>query len=237
MIVENLEHGLHIGFGGKFYTLWNVGRPNNYGSQNAKYEGKISIDLETAKSKYPNAKISLHLKGKSWELHEKITYPNDCFQFGRYAGQKLSDISDIEYMKWYSSNTRHTKELKNVMFELGFSIYEDQFLLQSEIKEVNELRKREYQKANCTVRVTLVSNINTDSFCIKFVREGGDIDDWQKYESLPISGDISNDRLETGYYNGYCWIYMPEFSRRRSMKKQEVILTIKDNYITKIEQV
>ena len=38
---SNLKKGLYIGFGGEFYTLWNVDYPDDYGTQMAHYMGNL----------------------------------------------------------------------------------------------------------------------------------------------------------------------------------------------------
>lgn len=109
---------LKIGFANKYYTLWRlserlVDTPCG-GSEVVKeytYVKNISMDEETAKSKYPNIEYDETLKGKtgSFTIYEKpkqqkVGYAPNVYHFGKYKGESFEEAGDVSYAVWYWEN-------------------------------------------------------------------------------------------------------------------------------------
>ena len=98
---------LVIGFATQFYTLWekNVHTKPEIGTfTEYRFVKNISTDLDKVKALYPDVEIDMGLKGnRSFVVYEKtfVKEPNDCFQFGKYKGQKIADSTDYNYLAWY----------------------------------------------------------------------------------------------------------------------------------------
>lgn len=110
----DMENGtLKIGFANKYYTLWQlterlVDTPCG-GSEIIKeytYVKNISIDEETAKSKYPNVEYDEDLKGKTgsftmYPKKKKIEYEPNVYHFGKYEGKTFEEAGDDNYAVWF----------------------------------------------------------------------------------------------------------------------------------------
>ena len=98
-----------IGFANVYYTLWEVTSETRRSSKEVfkithyNYIKNISKSFDKAKELYPTASYDEFLKGKSasFVTSEKIEQPEDCFNFGKYTGQKFSESTDYSYMMWY----------------------------------------------------------------------------------------------------------------------------------------
>lgn len=112
-----MENGtLKIGFANKFFTLWQlterlVDTPCG-GSEIVReytYVKNISIDEETAKSKYPGVEYDDDLKGKTGSFtiyanankKRKIEYAPNVYHFGKYEGKTFEEAGDINYAVWF----------------------------------------------------------------------------------------------------------------------------------------
>lgn len=99
-----------IGKANKYWTLWEVYETTRYCCGEPykvcvhQYLKNISFDLETAKSKHPDAIVDESLHGtSSWEsavASDKPEFPNDCFQKGQYRGRKVAECKDLDYLHW-----------------------------------------------------------------------------------------------------------------------------------------
>lgn len=125
-----------IGFATKFYTLWEkneftkpeIGKFTEY-----RFIKIVSTDLNKVKDMYPDVEIDMGLCGsRTFVVYDKkdfIKEPNDCFQFGKYKGQKIIENTDYEYMVWYYQHVYCESEdvlanveyIKNVLEPLGYS--------------------------------------------------------------------------------------------------------------------
>lgn len=111
-----MENGiLKIGFANKFYTLWQlterlVDTPCG-GCEIIKeytYVKNISMDEDTAKSKYPGVEYDEDLRGKtgSFTIYgnkkgKKVEYAPNVYHFGKYEGKSFEEVGDVEYAVWY----------------------------------------------------------------------------------------------------------------------------------------
>jgi len=114
-----MKTGKIIGFGGKFYTLWNYRVEDRfnvdaYGKSHLvardtiyEYVKNVSFDVERVKSEYPGLTIDESLRGTTtWTKSEKIEMPLEIFNFGRYEGHSIEKIweSDQQYVLWFLQN-------------------------------------------------------------------------------------------------------------------------------------
>lgn len=117
----------YIGFTTKFYTLWDVTVEDKFiCDSNGKvwpagsithnvYCKNISLDLEKAKEKYPDAIVDLDLKGtkswdSNWDLYKSI--PVELFPNGKYFLTPISEVAktDFNYVLWYGENNYSRRE-------------------------------------------------------------------------------------------------------------------------------
>lgn len=112
-----------IGFANEFYTLWDVTIEPTYVSVNGQnrqsgnntirtYYQNLSTDIDQAKKRFteltgevaPEPDEDLKGVSRSWTTTEEFeVYPPEEFDFGRYAGQKIEECKDVEYLKWMLS--------------------------------------------------------------------------------------------------------------------------------------
>lgn len=108
-----MEKMLKIGFANKYYTLWQlterlVDTPCG-GSEIIKeytYVKNISMDEDTAKSKYPGVEYDDDLKGKtgSFTIYvkpKKVEYEPNVYHFGKYKGKTFDEAGDVNYAIWF----------------------------------------------------------------------------------------------------------------------------------------
>jgi len=145
-----------IGFANKFYTLWSYSEEPLYSTVNNQsyqygirqiynYIKNISFDLDKVKELYPDVVIDDELKGKSasWTTEPKFEYPAECFHFGKYQGQLISECKDQSYLIWYYENGLYDERLtitKNRLVELGCGFYDD--MIFSSIELLNQYTER-----------------------------------------------------------------------------------------------
>jgi len=119
-----------IGFGSKYYTLWDVtsedvfstiqtanGDSHYKSGVNHKfvYIKNISTSLEKTMELFPELSIDETLRGKSrsFSTFEKVEYPANVASFGKYSGQTIELIAskDIEYLSWFVGETNNEQKL------------------------------------------------------------------------------------------------------------------------------
>ena len=143
--MENMT-GYTIGFGGKFWTLWNVWVENKYNQYlntiekitHNDYIQNLSFDLEKAKESFiiktNNSKLQIdkELKGTSFIVRERVEIikEDDEYQYGKYKTAKLSEIDDINYLMWYYNDNNNTNTIEafteafmklDITFSINFS--------------------------------------------------------------------------------------------------------------------
>ena len=123
----------YIGFTNKYYTLWEVenkGRWTYY-----TYKQNLSFDLDKAKAKVPDAIVDLSLHGSSSFRVESV--PQDCFQFGKYRGERFAECGDIEYMAWYHNTCKNDnlqKYVRPILEKSGYALFNGEMHTEDEIK-------------------------------------------------------------------------------------------------------
>ena len=139
------ERVYKIGFGGKYWTFWNVWseKVKTYNGLSEEfhfdYIQNLSLDLETAKKKFlektngAEIVIDENLKGQSFihrEVQEYVAPNDDEFKIGRNKGCKLTETDDLKYLKWYYFNNSELNpttefikafEKQDVVFSVYFS--------------------------------------------------------------------------------------------------------------------
>ena len=98
-----------IGFANKYYTLWDCttnehtdDRGIRYITYSNVYLKNISFDLDKAQKLYPGAPVDESLKGHTRSFNtNKVIYPDNVFNFGKYCGKRFDECSDYDYMAWY----------------------------------------------------------------------------------------------------------------------------------------
>lgn len=141
--------GYTIGFGGKFWTLWNVWteKLDTYTIIHNIYIQNLSHDLEEAKEKFlvktNNAKIQIdnELKGVSFVTRERKEYTPptkevDEYQYGKYSTYKLIDVDDVDYLKWYYFDRNNSNSVE--CFSDAFNKFGVSFVIVFSFKNINE---------------------------------------------------------------------------------------------------
>lgn len=129
-----------IGFAEKFYTLWDCNKVVQYAKDHngngyatgtdveCFYIQNLSTDLETAKSKYPDAEVDLNLRGAgSFRIRGEHTYivaPEnyDVFSFGKLKGFFIAQTNDVYQLQRGVSEEKEAKRKVNCrrrLIELG----------------------------------------------------------------------------------------------------------------------
>lgn len=122
-----------IGFANQYYTLWDCytevtnGRNGiRYIKEHNQYIKNISKDWNKVQKKYPGLQLDESLKGqtRSW-TRNNVIYPEDVFRFGRYVGEKFTDVHDYDYMAWYFTQTvgEAQEALKPILEANGYHVF------------------------------------------------------------------------------------------------------------------
>ena len=208
---SNLKKGLYIGFGGEFYTLWNVDYPDDYGTQMAHYMGNVSKDLEEAKKMYPDATVS-SLKGETWTPFEsqlkqttELSRNKDTkFWFGKYVGKMFSEVEDTDYLLWFYRKTDGVaKPLFNELISRGLIYIEGTFCTKRELDcrhLVEQTTKDGWKKIEFT------SNFD-ECECIMVKVDGLKdlMGDTHGYYNDSVKVQTVGLELTEKYYNGYTY--------------------------------
>ena len=122
---------LYIGFGGTYYTLWNVEAQGDYVLY--QYMQNLSTDLNKAKAKQPTAMVDLTLKGKhSYKVYCPL--PPNTFRFGKHKGELFEDCTDFDYLAWYYNRTDDAEAkdyIYTILSQNGYRIWEDDGIIVS----------------------------------------------------------------------------------------------------------
>ena len=224
MKVQNAKVGQHIGFGGEFYTLWNVDFADDQGNQNAVYHKNISTDLEEAVMAYPNATVS-GLKGEAWtfnrdsEEQSKEERDHNLFQFGKYAGEKIIECTDLKYLSWYEGDT-YAPVAKEHLLANGYVMYNDDLISQEKADNYIKLDTALDSLVGEDIEVKVMSNINSEHASIKILSE--ELDSLGIYPygfEARVSSDLYFDSKER-HYNGFNYRVL---SGMRSMKGDAIV--------------
>lgn len=234
MKVQNLKPGLHIGFGGTYYTLWQVDYPDKYGIQSAWYMGNISQSKEETAEKYPDIPFT-GLKGMEIERSGnfiKDDGTSETFCFGKYAGQRFEECSDLKYLVWYWGETKNTNALQ-VLLSSGCIFFDGNiYLTEEKADEARSYKEARELLLNGDHVVSFVSNFD-QNHQISAMVDDPNFEEYFPYGfALTLSPDLSSE-LTSNRYKGYEYL---TFKGVRTMRKGEWKIEVKDGIIIKIEK-
>ena len=46
---------------------------------------------------------------------KNISYNEPSFYFGKYKGKKVSEVEDMQYLKWFIGNTKPSESMRNAV--------------------------------------------------------------------------------------------------------------------------
>lgn len=205
-----------IGFGGVFYTLWQVSSvmhyytsPNgnhypSYMEYRYSYIQNISNDIEKVKSLYPGVNIDMELKGARSFTIEKTEddLSPEILKFGKYAGRDVRDIFklDFKYALYMIDRYSHNKswQIAKSTPEYVEYINEMQRALDAKIASLQPFKSGKHR---------LVIDKNPDEFgytCVS-IADGHMI-------------ELHFDEIQQCYYNGITY-YLPVFKGKAKRLK------------------
>ena len=137
-----------IGKANVYYTLWTVTDYGNY--YKYEYQQNLSKDLEAAKKKAPEGAVyDETIKGthsfkrdKTWT--PRIERPADEFPCGKYAGEKITNITDIDYLAWaYNAILRgEGQEIAGrILEEHGYKVFSFGLMTPEEVAKEKEVEQ------------------------------------------------------------------------------------------------
>ena len=217
---------LVIGFATQFYTLW---EKNEYtrseGCKITEYRfiKNVSTDVDKVKALYPDVEIDMGLKGShSFVVYEKkefVKVPNDCFQFGKYKGEKIDDSCGSDYLAWYYQSAYDETEdglanaecVRAVLEPRGYS-FDGKFCYDPESTKYRAERKKAIAEAKERVK-----SGNVDFIAEKNLNyEGYIIADYIGYEF---------ENFKVLYYAGYEYGLPTLNGKGKKIKGKKVVVT------------
>ena len=173
----------YIGKANKYYTLWEVynatrsdylGHP--YEVTVHEYIKNMSYSLDTAKSQYPDAPVDESLRGtSSWETpvdapsSNPVTDPT-VFPKGKYAGTKIAECTDLEYLHWAQDNilTGESAEIaERVLTDNGWKRLNECAIVSPDVAKnidtTNDMLSGVISRIDRGERVEFTTNYNPDS--------------------------------------------------------------------------
>tara|TARA_R110000772_G_C13310332_1_gene440641 strand:- start:41884 stop:42618 length:735 start_codon:yes stop_codon:yes gene_type:complete len=222
MKVSGAKVGLHIGFGGEFYTLWSVGSADEDGEQQASFWKNISKDLEEAKALYPKAEVS-GLKGDSWVMSSGQKFePRDHslpeFQCGKYEGDLISECKDLKYLEWYA-NEFYCPPAEVVLLANGYVDDDGTIMTQERFDGIQTHDKAMNALVGENIKVKVMSNVNEHGGIKVLTEEIDALGRYQWGHEIYVSREIYMDCPER-FYNGYSYRVL---AGMRSMKGDAVV--------------
>lgn len=233
--------GLAIGFGGKFYTLWDIRVDTSYytimtadgeksfpSSENhsCTYIKNVSFDIVKVKEIYPNLEICEDLKGKNgnFDFIKLPILPAIFINKGKNRGTVISQCNDLETLYFSYHNEKEVERLNNIenrLIELGAVYFEDRWYdTQSEVDVIIE-NVDKYKKV-------------TDFY--KDFQNGGDIEVVLD-RNLGRNGSISIENInykfseyKEMYYNGYNYALPSINGKGKKVKGKTLKLNVVSSY-------
>lgn len=172
----------YIGKANKFYTLWEV-----YNTTRSDYAGhpykvtvheyikNISYSLDTAKAQYPDAPVDESLRGtSSWETPvtpatSERNSDQTVFPKGKYAGAKIADCTDLEYLHWALNNILYDESAEiaeRVLTDNGWRRLNEYAIVAPDtvkyIDDCNRMIADVVSRINQCGRVEFTTNYNPD---------------------------------------------------------------------------
>lgn len=176
---------LRIGFSNKYFTLWNVDTRTEY--QNAggvflpyektsfQYIKNLAMDEKEAKTKaiFEGVEcfdVDPDLRGRTASFVTERTMfskmPTDkspFFEFGKYGGQKITDVHDQSYLFWYYQETKNIHCKDRLISEFGFVEWNEQLLSEDHFRTVRDredVEKNVFESGEAIGKLT--SNLSSE---------------------------------------------------------------------------
>lgn len=228
-----------IGFANQFYTLWEVNTTTiDYGHGHkaevtrSEYIKNISLDEETAKEKYPDARIDMSLKGKTRSFtYEKEYWDNvDTFRFGYNKYTKIDNAIDKDILWYYDFCCDEQKEyIEKLMTSRGYEVrksYNSNILISPEMLNNERIQKEKFN--------TLVNEIKSNKELTFFCEYNPDSEGEYWTEDNNIHYHFQE--VKENYYNGFNY-YLPLLNgkakrvKNKNIKVTDFTYEVKDNFI------
>lgn len=226
---------LRIGFSNKYFTLWNVDTRTEY--QNAggvflpyqktyfNYLKNLAMDEKTAKTKailegVEQFDVDHDLRGKSRSfvtdraMFSKMpTDKSPFFEFGKYAGQKITEINDENYLFWYFQQTQNVHCRRRLLSEFGFVEWNDHVVSGEHFRTISRREVIELTILESGEAIgTLISNLNSEGI-----------------GRVEFDGELFNCRFPEfieQYYNGRNYFIPAKSGKGKRMKNKLVSFKI-----------
>jgi hypothetical protein len=215
------------------YTLWDktVINCKNYTSESYTFLKNVSKSLDKVKELYPGLTVDESLRGNV-RIERMVYKPSedvDKFNYGKYKGELLTSVNDINYLIWYLNGNNGNdaqiewakENLESVRFYDGWfrTIEEYNKIMEQKAKAETLFNKI---KAEKSITCTAVSNIMGGEFLYV---EYGDVKDFDIV--VKFTGE---SRRFT--YNGYEY-YLPVVGgKAKRIKNKSIKVVIDDIKIT-----
>jgi len=244
---------LAIGFTNVYYTLWNIESeivyyPNGYKDSNgngsfSNYQKITYTYLQNLSKDEDKALLKAKLKGctnlivdkdlfgrnesfsKQIKLYSNLTKNlSPFFEFGKYFDKKIYQISDIEYIYWYYTQTEN-RYCKKILLENGYIEYDSNLISDIEYLKISE-KEKEKKKTNDFYKLV------DESDCAHIIiNPTNNIDGRGILEGIKTSQNISVNILFReiigSYYRGYNY-YLPSINGKgKRIKGKELVLLVK----------
>lgn len=219
-----------IGFGGKYYTLWEI-VPEVIEEDGYKkiinwyyFVKNLSKHREKAIAQYPDASIMMNLNSGMYVYKTtKIEWlTNDRFRFGKYKGKKFSDINDVNYTEWYfkacqaqKDDRLHYEELMKFLQKFGYTfvVTEDSIIPQMTTPEEHVLVATE------TRNVRNIMSTLTKKLPVSFVPTSNISEDGEYFDNGII---YKFPEVKMNHYNGFRY-YMPVINGKGKRIKNKTV--------------
>lgn len=258
---------LRIGFTNKFYTLWDVSTEIVYSEMSGgtimcqptyathqkthyHYLQNLSFDIDKAKEKAAEkgckdlevdeelfGRNSYFFKEKSLVSHLPV-HLLSTFEFGKYRGQQISESDDLNYVKWYWSETKSFFAEK-LLIENGFIAVQkwadDPNCIVMMTKEEYEAYKNEGSvkaefESLTEVIVEPTRNIyktwsderNEETFTLD-----------AEYKGIKVS--LEFDDVREMYYNGITYYLPVQKGKAKKIKGKRLLIQKSSNKVNKFE--
>ena len=235
-----------LGWTGSFYASWTYNKilletcnaAGNIVYTRVKdfyiYGRKVSKYLNKAQEKYPNAPVLEILENRNrlfWDISEKNYTTTDEFRFGKYAGSKISECTDIDYLDWYYNRDHeeaHKKVILNTLLNNGYVLEKNRKKVGVfYVNEINLKSPREIDAENYNKKVIndLLNTFNTESY-FSF-NPTKNLDTNGNYEENGIIYHFSDIKT---YYYGECVYALPLLKGVGKRIKNKTIKVYKFNH-------
>ena len=225
-----------IGFARMYYTLWSVLQEEGIDEQGKfirkrySYIKNVSMDLAKVQESYPDVIIDENLHGSTSFTsieREKKPVDNEVFQFGKYAGRRIDETSDIKYLEWYAGQapSDNRQVCYRVLEAAGYKIKDDYIF---DPERWTEIQRKNQESLNA------VNQIKTTGY-IDLIITGNAKESYENKYSIPTQYgyvEVQCEDVSYQYYNGYSYM-LPVFGGKSKRLKNKTVRiyadTVKDH--------